>query len=252
MKNLLRPLLLIAVSVSLFTSCIPSKLIPMYTSVEKLANLNPGMSKDEALSTLDNLYPFDILNGESNLCEIHHYKYKHLYQNVSGDVTAEKSLRGGAARYMQEKDAYLVYKDGKLYSITSSIGNSDFGKLMADIQNLKNACDGQAIVKGCTDPESLNYNPDAVTDDGSCQYCECGKVKNPKFNPKAPKSDCNAPCISVETAEKEEESDCTSCDVIKNLKGSNVTLNLSLDGSSKKSSAKKEGTKLNIKNPFGK
>ncbi|MFQ6611139.1 MAG: hypothetical protein ACE5D7_10145, partial [Fidelibacterota bacterium] len=26
---------------------------------------------------------------------------------------------------------------------------------------------------GCTDPESCNYDPDATSDDGSCQYLDC-------------------------------------------------------------------------------
>jgi len=29
------------------------------------------------------------------------------------------------------------------------------------------------IVYGCTDPNALNYNPDATVDDGSCEYFEC-------------------------------------------------------------------------------
>ena len=27
------------------------------------------------------------------------------------------------------------------------------------------------ILQGCTDPAADNYNPNAVTDDGSCTYC---------------------------------------------------------------------------------
>ena len=31
-------------------------------------------------------------------------------------------------------------------------------------------CDGELVVLGCTDPESAEYNPEANTDDGSCEY----------------------------------------------------------------------------------
>ena len=31
-------------------------------------------------------------------------------------------------------------------------------------------CDGELVILGCTDPESAEYNPEANTDDGSCEY----------------------------------------------------------------------------------
>jgi len=34
-------------------------------------------------------------------------------------------------------------------------------------------CGDSTFVYGCTDPEALNYNPEATTDDGTCEYSEC-------------------------------------------------------------------------------
>jgi len=33
--------------------------------------------------------------------------------------------------------------------------------------------DCQVVIEGCTDPTALNYNPQATTEDGSCEYFEC-------------------------------------------------------------------------------
>ena len=41
-------------------------------------------------------------------------------------------------------------------------------------------CEITIPVYGCTDPEAMNYNPDANTEDGSCLYpCECPDVYDP-------------------------------------------------------------------------
>ena len=38
-------------------------------------------------------------------------------------------------------------------------------------------CEVTIPVYGCTDPEAMNYNPDANTGDGSCLYpCQCPEV----------------------------------------------------------------------------
>ena len=36
--------------------------------------------------------------------------------------------------------------------------------------NSNNSNDGGDVVRGCTDPEAENYNPEATRDDGSCTY----------------------------------------------------------------------------------
>jgi hypothetical protein len=51
-------------------------------------------------------------------------------------------------------------------------------------------------VYGCTDPDALNYNPDANTDDGSCFYfsdCGCKDITATNYNPDAPCQD-NTKC----------------------------------------------------------
>ncbi len=34
--------------------------------------------------------------------------------------------------------------------------------------------------RGCTDPNSLNYDPNAVVDNGKCKYPECGEFTDPR------------------------------------------------------------------------
>ena len=43
-----------------------------------------------------------------------------------------------------------------------------------------------AIVSGCTDPNASNYNPDAIADDGSCEYISgCTDSNASNYNPDA-------------------------------------------------------------------
>lgn len=63
-----------------------------------------------------------------------------------------------------------VYASGDLPSGYS--GTVNFG--------INTECDSTDVIPGCTDPDALNYNPLATTDDGSCEYipsCESNIVK---------------------------------------------------------------------------
>ena len=169
---------------------------PNYTTVERLSKLNPGMNKNDALQTLNNVYPYDILNGEKEGCEIHWYKYKHLKQSVfAKKINSKSGLRGGKEKYLNESNAYLLYKDGTLYSVHTS-DNGDIVPLFASAEEIKVGC-VNSVIKGCIDPESINYNPDAIESDESCKYCECGYEKNPNYNPNRPETNCNSPCVKI-------------------------------------------------------
>lgn len=45
--------------------------------------------------------------------------------------------------------------------------------------------DGSCIVKGCTDPKSLTYNPKANENDGSCKYVYCPDIRDDNYLPDA-------------------------------------------------------------------
>ncbi len=229
---------------SVLSSCKMS-LIPNYTTVDKLSRLNSGMSKATVLQTLNNVYPFDIMNGELDGCEVHLYKYKHPNQQTFSNIESKSGLRGGREKYLKEGDAYLVYKNGTLYSAHTS-ANSDLASLLASIKEVDNVCQNK-VAKGCMDPLSINYNPDAMEDDGTCEYCECGSVKNPDYNSSRPKSECNSPCIKS-TKETTNKKSCGTCDLIDAIRtsSSNVSLNIDLgkleaeQAESKNESAKKK------------
>jgi len=42
--------------------------------------------------------------------------------------------------------------------------------LLTIVLTIFNSCSDKDIVPGCTDPDALNYNSEAATDDGTCQY----------------------------------------------------------------------------------
>ena len=52
------------------------------------------------------------------------------------------------------------------------------------------------VVNGCTDPNAMNYNPIANTDDGSCLYPGCTDSLASNYDPTANYDDstCVYPC----------------------------------------------------------
>ena len=237
-----------------FSSC-KTAIVPIYVSSGELASLNTGMTKEEAKTKLGNTSPFDILMAENSGCELHQYKYKKPAKMVSSsDANSAQGLTEGNKMYIDESDAFILYKNGKLESVLTNVGKKDAVNLLSDISSAHKTC-SEAGLKGCTDPSSLTYNPSAVIDDGSCEYCPCGFTANPNFNDKRKESDCNKKCIKIESNENsgdegsgnknnssKNESTCSDCDIIDKLSKSNanITINLKLDGNSgsrKKSSS---------------
>ncbi|MGB6038029.1 MAG: T9SS type A sorting domain-containing protein, partial [Cryomorphaceae bacterium] len=52
---------------------------------------------------------------------------------------------------------------------SGTLEDGEFGSVPFGV----NAEGCEEVVLGCTDPEAINYNPDATEDDGSCEYFEC-------------------------------------------------------------------------------
>jgi hypothetical protein len=108
-------------------------------------------------------------------------------------------LSSGKLQYDKPEDAYLVYKNGKLSTLITDAGKKGLEALMDDVVGVKNACSEKGLA-GCMDPESINYNKDAVISDGNCEYCPCDFVKNPNYDKNKPAASCqtnNLKCIPV-------------------------------------------------------
>jgi uncharacterized ParB-like nuclease family protein len=247
---MLKKLFFISLLTSSLVAC-KTAIQPMYVTTGEVASLTTGMTKQEAKASLGNLNPHDILMAQEGGCEVHQYKYK-TPEKIVSPSRADKNdgLTEGRRQYVDESDVFLVYKGGKLASVVTNAGKADAIKLMQDIAGAQALCNESGL-KGCTDPASLSYNPNAVIDDGSCTYCECGSVPNPNYNPNRPVSDCNQKCVKIEGETPTNEPACTNCDLIDKLSktNANVNINVSLpsdNGASVKgttSTAKSSNTK---------
>ena len=226
----------------LFNSCKTTEVIPAYspqfTKVENLAKLKVGMTKSSVLTQLENIYPHEILNGTGK-CEIHEYFYlkpQRSINNITGLLKREE-LNNGDPKYAEESKAYIVYRNKKLAVVYTDAGPEEIASLLNVQNNIKEECANEiSIPKGCMDPLSLSYDPDALEDDGSCEYCDCGMAPNPEYNDKRPISDCNSRCIDEDLIDengniirkKKEEEKCDKCDLIDALKDSDATVNINI------------------------
>lgn len=59
---------------------------------------------------------------------------------------------------------------GSVYQSVWSNSGDGYFNTVEHCQNVDCSGDVTTIITGCTDPEATNYNPDANTEDGSCQY----------------------------------------------------------------------------------
>ena len=229
--------LLILVSTLVLSSCKTFLTIPNYVSSKELASLTIGSTKNQVKTNLGNTSPFDILAGWSQGCEVHHYKYKQTQKELfPAEEDLESGLTNGRKLYPNnDANAYLVYKNGKLSSLLTDIGKGELEELLKDVTKITDVC-SEKNLRGCMDPESLNYNEDAIIADGNCEYCPCDFVKNPDYNKNRPVSSCNTKCIAVKKPVEnavEKKKPCSNCDIIDRLSngkaGVNVNLNLSED-----------------------
>jgi hypothetical protein len=256
----MKKITLIMITALFLNSCITFKTVPNFVSSKELAALTIGTSKAQVKINLGNTSPYDILAGWSQDCEVHQYKYKKSSHKLrKKEETLESGLSSGKLQYDKPEDAYLVYKNGKLSTLITDAGKKDLESLMDDVVGVKNACSEKGLA-GCMDPESINYNKDAVISDGNCEYCPCDFVKNPNYDKNKPAASCqtnNLKCIpvkkpgdngvkksgdngvkkpgdnSVNEADKKKE--CTDCDIIEKIASNpnaNITINLGSNSNS--------------------
>ena len=205
---------------------------PMFVSAIELSELSTGMTKDEARSTLGGQNPYDILVAFEDGCELHQYKYLKPSKEISiFKSNKSEGLNEGERKYLfEDNDAFILYKNGTLESVLTNVGKKDALKVLSDYTSSQVLCVNNELIKGCTDPKSLSYNPDAMIDDGKCEYPPCGYEINENFNPKRPISDCNQKYTKILVIEEiVEENECDNCDIIEKLSKSNATLNITLD-----------------------
>ena len=248
----MKKITLIMITALFLNSCITFKTVPNFVSSKELAALTIGTSKAQVKINLGNTSPYDILAGWSQDCEVHQYKYKKSSHKLrKKEETLESGLSSGRLQYDKPEDAYLVYKNGKLSTLITDAGKKDLESLMDDVVGVKNACSEKGLA-GCMDPESINYNKDAVISDGNCEYCPCDFVKNPNYDKNKPAASCqtnNLKCIPVKKPgdngvkkpgdnsvnEADKKNQCTDCDIIEKIASNpnaNITINLGSNSNS--------------------
>ena len=60
---------------------------------------------------------------------------------------------------------------------SGTLNSGSYGAVQFGVNS--DECDSTQVVYGCTDPEAINYNPEATVDDGSCEYesdCELNSI----------------------------------------------------------------------------
>jgi hypothetical protein len=178
--------------------------------VDRLVELKAGMTKEEVLQILE-VYPYEILYNQENECEIHVVKYaktKRRHLSRTDRPGSEEQLADGDPYYDDMDEVAIYYRDGAMEAfIVESLERSTYELLNYDAF-LGAQCkpDAPAMppvviaptppapdVLGCMDSLSINYDPQATKDDGSCEYCQCGYVKA-EYETKVERLTC-PPCL---------------------------------------------------------
>ena len=207
------------------TSEVAYSTIPQFTTVEKIGLLRPGQTKTKVQDVLG-IPPWDAFSLTPNGCQTFTYKYKKLKHELSSSEKSDAGywnnqvLSTNMRVYADASDLNLVFRNGLLESIITSEGNGNYKDLVWDMKKANDQCD-KPVIRGCMDPNSINYNPDAAFDDGSCEYCPCGyelvrieNNTNPNCNekPKCVKIEVEKPDTTVKQLKRKPK--CTKCDII--------------------------------------
>lgn len=171
---------------------------PEFTTTDRLMRLSAGMTKNQVLSSLE-IYPYELLYNTEENCEVQVYKVaieQRSHFRVQDKEGTRDQLDQGTPYYNEVQDVYVYFKNGLLDVFIVKEKESEIYGLLSFENTLAQACDNKVVtiesikeyeggdsplivevappVSGCMDEKSLNFNPDAQIDDGSCEYCECG------------------------------------------------------------------------------
>ena len=235
----MKKVLHLLITILIFSSC-SNIIIPYYTTVDKITKVNPGMTKQEVVATLE-ISPYEVFHGIEEGCEIHQFKYKHK-EIQHGTLNSYSKIKGDD-RFVDPSNLYVYYRDGRMESLVTDDGKKGGPMVLSFANELVDACNGPKEVYGCMDREALNYNKEAthqrdgaVIESGStirigdCEYCACDYIVNRRYDAK---KECGERCIPLNPSEEEEElvtitndPECTLCDLAEK---ENAQININLD-----------------------
>lgn len=142
MKKLL---LISAISALIFSAC-TYWIVPPYTSVEKIAKIQPGMTIDQVNSTLG-IPPYDIYHIQSDGSSVLTYNYRNLKRKMilpvnakkAAEVKASESAQTNGAAYYDDKAQiiYVLFENMKVKSMISTEGLSSSEYILVKDNNLK-------------------------------------------------------------------------------------------------------------------
>ncbi len=160
-------LLGMVIAIFALSSC-TKVVVPYATTVVKTSELTIGMSKKKVPEVLA-VYPFDIYQNYDRSCEVHHYLYKDKQRDhLIANRATNGGLTNGQAKYVKQKDLYLIFREGKLESMITGSGIADGYNLMYFNGLSKRVCNN---------PEEtyLTKETEFIEEDSDCEYCDLVK-----------------------------------------------------------------------------
>jgi hypothetical protein len=137
----MKKLMLISALLIVLSSC-SHFIAPPYTNVEKITELEQGMTVDKVNDVLD-INPYDVYYiGKKKTILVYNYRVKNRKQKVSGSydefIHSEASQTGGAPYYKKEGDKVFVsFEDGKMSSLITNNGRKHAEFIMLTNNNLR-------------------------------------------------------------------------------------------------------------------